>query len=93
MRTLKWKGIEAIPDKLGFWTWYKDWKPMTSEEKKQLTWEQVCEVVSPQNEEEWRDYWKDKQAEWDYEEACLKDYIEDYEEPIPEEDVLDYEYN
>lgn len=71
MRTLKWVGLEAIQDKLGYWTYYRDWVPLTDEEKSKLTFEQVAELIAPQNEQEELEAWIDFQNELEIDEYLL----------------------
>lgn len=69
-------GLEAIPDKLGFRVYYRDGVELTPEEKQQLTFEQICELTSPQNEEEEREAYLEQKAERDLEEMYLSQYEE-----------------
>lgn len=73
MRKLKWKGLEAIPDKIGFRTYYRDGVKLSKEEVGELTLEQIAELTAPQNEEEWRRYYEDLQAEYEMEEQAIRD--------------------
>lgn len=74
MRTLRTKGIDAMPDKLGFWTYYRDWVQLSKEEASKLTWDEVAEATAPRTPEEWRDYYYEQQAEYDLEEYYLSQY-------------------
>lgn len=73
MRKLKWIGLEAIQDKLGFRIYYRDGVELTWEEKQKLTLDQICELTTPQNDEEWREYYLDQQAEYELEEMRLNE--------------------
>lgn len=68
MRKLTWKGIEAMPDKLWFWTFYKDWVKLTDEQKQKIPFDQLAQATAPQTEEEWKEYYYERQAERQLEE-------------------------
>lgn len=72
MRKLKWVGLEAIQDKVWFWQYYRDWVPLTEEERKKLTFEQILELTAPQDEEEELEAWRDWQTELEIDEYLLE---------------------
>lgn len=71
MRKLKTKGIDALPDELGFWTYYRDWVKLTPEETAKLTFDEVAEATAPRTPEEWKRYYEDMEAERLMEEQYL----------------------
>lgn len=71
MRKLKTKGIDALPDELGFWTYYRDGVKLTPEEVQQLSFDEICEATKPRTPEERREYYHERQAEYDLEEYYM----------------------
>ncbi len=72
MRKLKWIGLEAIQDQAGFWQYYRDWVLLTEEERQKLTFEQILELIAPQDEEEELEAWRDWQTELEIDEYLLE---------------------
>lgn len=70
MRKLTWKGLEAIPNNIGR-TYYRDGVELTTDEVAQLSFEDICKLTTPQNEDEWRDYYLEQEAELEREEQLL----------------------
>lgn len=73
MRKLKGIGLEAIQDNLGFWIYYRDGVELTQEEKEKLTLDQICELTTPQTDNERREYYYEQQAEYELEEMMLNE--------------------
>lgn len=63
-----------MPDKLGFWTFYRDWVKLSKEEASKLTYQEMAEATAPRTPEEWRDYYEDMNAELMMEEMALSRY-------------------
>lgn len=76
MRKLKTKGVDALPDKLGFRTFYRDWVKLTPEETQKLTFDEVAQATAPRTPDEWREYYQDQQAERQLEEMMLDEWDE-----------------
>lgn len=76
MRKLTWKGLEALPDKLGFRTYYRDGVELTKDEVSKLTFEDICRLTTPQTPDEWKEYYQDQQAERQLEEMMLGEWDE-----------------
>lgn len=72
MRKLKTKGVDALPDELGFRTYYRDWVKLTPEEVQKLTFDEVAQATAPRTPEEWKWYYEDQQAEREMEERWLE---------------------
>lgn len=83
-RKLTGKGIEFIEDEHGIGTRYLNGTRMLREQIDNLTMEQVSEATSPKTPEEREEYYKDKQAEYEMEEAMIRD-------AEPDEDDVEYE--
>ena len=73
MRKLTWKGLEAIPNNIGR-TYYRDGVELTPDEVQKLTFEQICELTTPQTLDEREEYYYEKQAEYELEEYLLSQY-------------------
>lgn len=74
MRKLKTTWVDALPDKLGFWTYYRDGVKLTDEEVQKLTIDEIAEATAPRTPEEWRDYYYEQEAEYELEEYLLNKY-------------------
>lgn len=72
-RQLTWKGIEFIEDEHGIGTRYLNGTRMLREQIDNLTMEQVSEATTPKTDEEWKEYYRERQAELDYEESKIRD--------------------
>lgn len=70
MRKLTWKGLEAIPNNLGR-TYYRDGVELTLEEVQKLTFEEICELTTPQTPEEEEEHYRERQAEMEMERRRL----------------------
>lgn len=77
MRKLTWKGLEAIPNNIGR-TYYRDGVELTTEQVAQLSFEDICKLTTPQNEDEWREYYYEQQAERQLEEMMLAEYEDNF---------------